>query len=57
MTYSISVTNLGEIEIKLEAYLPANTELSYKGTTIKLGSKIYQRLIIKINYNIKCNTN
>lgn len=48
MTYSISVTNLGEIEIKLEAYLPANTELSYKGTTIKLGSKIYQRLIIKI---------
>ena len=30
MTYSISVTNLGEIEIKLEAYLPANTELSYK---------------------------
>ncbi len=48
MTYSISVTNLGEIELKLEAYIPANTEISYEGTTIKLGSKIYQRLIITI---------
>ena len=51
MTYSISVTNLGEIELKLEAYIPANTEISYEGTTIKLGSKIYQRLIITIRPN------
>lgn len=55
LNYSVGLNNLGALEITVESCIPPNTSISFNGKTIKLGIKLYQRLIITIKPRIMPN--